>query len=162
MFGDVNEARIMGNVTQDPELRHTSNGTPVCSFSVATNRRYQQEGEWKEEVQFHNVVVWSQRAESFVQRARKGTRVYVEGRLQTRSWDDQDGKKQYKTEIVVMRMILIDRYEKFDSGMQPQGGESASPSEPPQGGKEPKSSRKTQSPKESAEEEEIDPDDLPF
>jgi single-strand DNA-binding protein len=158
MFGDVNSVTLMGNITRDLELRHTPNGTPVCSFSIATNRRYQQNDEWKEEVQFHNIVIWGQRAESFVQRAKKGTRVYIEGRLQTRSWDDQEGKKQYKTEVVVLRLILIDRYEKFDSGMQQK--DKGTPDEASSQGSETKD-QSSENNKDSSEEK-IDPDDLPF
>lgn len=158
MFGDVNSVNLMGNITRDLELRHTPNGTPVCSFSIATNRRYQQNDEWKEEVQFHNIVIWGKRAESFVQRAKKGTRVYIDGRLQTRSWDDQEGKKQYKTEVVVLRLILIDRYEKFDSGMQ-QKDEDISPKA---SDKDPGTKDQTPEKKEDTSEEKIDPDDLPF
>lgn len=175
MFGDVNEVRIMGNITRDPELRSISTGTSVCNFSVATNRRYQQNDEWKEEVEFHNVVIWGQRAESFAQRARKGTRVYIEGRLQTRSWEDQNGSKQFKTEIVVNRIILIDRYEKGEgvTGDQDSGEPSQVTSTSSRSTDKAKvvarkktlkqeTSEDKKSPNKASDDEEIDPDDLPF
>jgi len=170
MFGDINDVRIMGNITRDPELRTISSGTSVCNFGVATNRRYQQNNEWKEEVEFHNVVIWGQRAESFTQRARKGTRVYIEGRLQTRNWEDQNGVKQFKTEIVVNRFILIDRYERVESSFNQDSGPagiSAKKSKPPiiRKGKDDKEDKKDKDVKPKGNEnndESIDPDDLPF
>ncbi|MBU0975786.1 MAG: single-stranded DNA-binding protein [Patescibacteria group bacterium] len=156
MFGDINKSEIMGNITRDPELRTTKNGTPVCSFSVATNRRYQQNEEWKEEVEFHNVVLWGQRAEFFSQRARKGTRVYVEGRLQTRSWESEAGNKNYRTEIIAQRVLLIDRYEKGESYEgAPKQGDSQVQNPKAADNRKPKA-------KTDAGDEEIDPDDLPF
>ncbi|MFC1780140.1 single-stranded DNA-binding protein [Patescibacteria group bacterium] len=160
MFGDINEVRVMGNLTRDPELRTISSGTSVCNFSVATNRKYQQNDEWKEEVEFHNVVLWAQRAEFFTERAKKGTRVYIEGRLQTRSWEDQNGSKQYKTEIVANRVLLIDRYEKsegYEQGAQKQSAPQTSESKP-----EPKKQEKKAPKANTSSEEKIDPDDLPF
>jgi single-strand DNA-binding protein len=161
MFGDINEVRIMGNLTRDPELRTISTGTSVCNFSVATNRRYLQNEEWKEEVEFHNVVVWAQRAESFAQRAKKGTRVFVEGRLQTRSWEDQNGSKQFKTEIVASRIILIDRYERPEGEFTPN---KEAPDEKPAVSKSdaPKDEKKAATKAGNSSEEKIDPDDLPF
>jgi single-strand DNA-binding protein len=160
MFGDINEARIMGNITRDPELKNLPSGTMVCNFGVATNRRYQQDNEWKEAVEFHNIVLWGQRAESFVQRAKKGTRVYVEGRLQTRSWEDQNGVKQYRTEIVAFRVLLIDRYEK------PEGDFNSGKSSDQPAKSAPKSDAgakaKPVAKKPNTDEEKIDPDDLPF
>jgi single-strand DNA-binding protein len=168
MFGDVNEVRIMGNITRDLEVRTVSTGTSVCNFSVATNRRYQQNDEWKEEVEFHNVVLWGPRAESFAQRARKGTRVYIEGRLQTRSWEDQNGSKQFKTEIVVNRIILIDRYERGE-GFSADGEQDGQGGQQGRNGKDVSSKRtakriekKAKSSSDANDDEEIDPDDLPF
>jgi single-strand DNA-binding protein len=154
MFGDLNRAEVLGNITHDLELRHTNSGTPVCSFRIATNRRYQQDSEWKEQTEFHNVVIWGQRAESFVQRARKGTRLFVEGRLSTRSWEDENGKTHYNTEIVTARLILIDRYEKGENQSSPSD---ISPSETPA-----KDSKKDEKKPKEESDESIDPDDLPF
>lgn len=144
MFGDINRATLMGNVTRDPELRYTPSGTAVLSFSLATNRRYKSGDDWKDEASFHNIVVW-RNAESLSQRLKKGTRMHIDGRIQTRSWDDADGKKNYKTEIVADNVILIDRYEggKIDDSSSSEG-----------------KSSKSKSKKE--DESTIEPDDLPF
>jgi single-strand DNA-binding protein len=154
MFGDLNRVEIIGNVTQDMELKYTANGTAVTSFGVATNRRWKQQNseEWKEEAEFHNVVLWARLAESVSQRAKKGTRLFIAGRLQTRSWEGDDGKKNYKTEIVAQEVILLDRYEKGPSSELPEAKVSSAPA----GNDEPKES------KSSKKSEEIDPDDLPF
>jgi single-strand DNA-binding protein len=96
----INKAFIFGNLTRDPESRALPNGTPVASFSVATNRVYKDKAGVKQEsVDYHNVVVFGRQAEITTQYLRKGSSVFVEGRIQTRSWDDKEGKKQYRTEI---------------------------------------------------------------
>lgn len=98
---DFNQAIILGNLTRDPEIRVTPNGQTVASFSVATNRRWtNQAGEPQEQVEFHNVVAWRKLAEICGQILYKGRKVLVVGRLQTRSWEGQDGVKRYSTEIV--------------------------------------------------------------
>lgn len=149
MFTDINRAEIIGNITNDLNLRTTGSGTAVLSFGVATNRRYksQTNDEWQEETTFHNVVVWGRQAENLSQRARKGTRLYISGRLSTRTWDDQDGKKNYKTEIVAETISLISRYEQGPSSSSDY--EKSAPSQ-------------STSSKASNAEEIIDPDDLPF
>ena len=88
---NLNRATILGNCTRDPEMRYTPAGQGVTSFSVATNRRWTKDGEEKEEVEFHNIVAWGKLAEIAHQLLKKGARVYVEGRLQTRAWTGQDG-----------------------------------------------------------------------
>jgi len=159
IFGDLNKIEILGNITQDPELRYTANGTPVTNFGVATNRSYKSGEEWKEEVTFHNIVVWSTDAEMLTQRARKGTRIYVQGRIQTRSWDDNQGQKQYRTEIVAERVILLDRYDKSPSEelKQKNGVSTNEPSKNSQPVKELEVESETKK-----DEDVIDPDDLPF
>jgi single-strand DNA-binding protein len=98
---DFNQAIILGNLTKDPELRYTPNGQAVTSFSVATNRRWtNQSGEQQEQTEFHNVVAWGKLAEICTQILYKGRKVLIAGRLQTRSWEGQDGVKRYSTEIV--------------------------------------------------------------
>jgi single-strand DNA-binding protein len=103
----VNKVILVGHLGKDAETRFTPAGVAVTSFSVATNRRWkdQQTGEWKEETDWANVVLWRQ--ENLANYLTKGKQVYVEGRLQTRSWDDKDGKKQYKTEVVADEVILL-------------------------------------------------------
>jgi len=154
MFGDINRVTLMGNVTKDPDLRFTPAGAPVISFSIATNRRYKKGEEWVDEPSFHNIVVWNQ-AEGLGQRVKKGTRIYVEGRLQTRSWDGADGKKQYKTEIVADRVILISRFEGSNDDGAPSGGGSFTP-------KASKSAAPAAEEAEAVGEDDIDPNDLPF
>ncbi len=110
MAMNLNKAMIIGNVTRDPEVRATSGGQSVASFSVATNRRWtDQSGEQKEQVEYHNVVAWRKLADIVGQYLKKGSKVYVEGRIQTRSWDDQSGTKRYRTEIVAESLIMLDR-----------------------------------------------------
>ena len=103
----VNKVILVGHLGQDAETRFTPSGVAVTSFSVATNRRWkdQQTGEWKEETNWSRVVLWRQ--ENLANYLTKGKQVYVEGRLQTRSWDDKDGKKQYTTEVVADDVILL-------------------------------------------------------
>jgi single-strand DNA-binding protein len=144
VFGDLNECSIIGNITEDIEVRTTPNGTSVTNFSVATNRSYKAGDEWKDETTFHNLVVWGNDADYLSQRAKKGTRVYATGRIQNRSWEGQDGQKRYRTEIVVSRILLLDRYER--------------------GASDGSSTKSADLPSQSASpaEDTIDPDDLPF
>ena len=100
----LNRAQIIGNLTRDPELRYTPNGQAVASFAVATNRVYADaSGGKKESVEFHDVVTWGKLAEICNQILSKGRKVYIEGRLQTRDWEAEDGTKRYRTEIVANR-----------------------------------------------------------
>ena len=125
---DLNKVMIIGRLTRDPELRTTPNGAAVCQLSVATNFVYtsQQSGQKVEQVEYHNVVVWRKLAEIANQYLKKGQRVYLEGRLQTRSWEGQDGQKRYKTEVVADNMIML------DGGRNQNTGAPASPSARPQ------------------------------
>lgn len=102
-----NRVELIGNLTRDPELRYTPNGAAVCTFGVATNRTYVSEGEKKEEVDFHRLVSWNKLAELCNQLLKKGHRVFISGRLQTRSWEGQDGQTRQTTEIVIEDMILL-------------------------------------------------------
>ena len=105
----VNQATLLGNVTRDPELRYTPNGNPVISFGLATNREWKNDaGEKQEAADFHNVVFWGKAAEIISQYVKKGNKLYVQGRLQTQSWDDKEtGVKKYKTEIVGRDFLLL-------------------------------------------------------
>lgn len=107
---DLNKVMIIGRLTRDPELRTTPNGANVCQLGLATNYVYtnQQSGQKVEQVEYHNVVMWRKLAEIANQYLKKGQRVYIEGRLVTRSWDAQDGTKRSKTEIVADNMIMLD------------------------------------------------------
>ena len=104
----LNRAMVMGNLTRDPEMRYTPNGQAVCNFSIATNRRWKdKDGNNQEQTEFHNAVAWGKLAEFTSQWLHKGNRVYVEGRLQTHSWEGQDGSKKNRTEIVVENFIPL-------------------------------------------------------
>lgn len=99
---------IIGRLGRDPEMRYTQNGKPVTSFSVATNRTWiNSEGERCEDTEWFNVVAWGNLAEICKQYLTKNQQVYIEGRLQTRGWEDQDGKKHYRTEVVANEMIIL-------------------------------------------------------
>ncbi len=145
---NINRAQILGNLTKDPEMRYTPNGQAVTSFSVATNRR------WKgkdgtpdgEATEYHEVVVWGKQAENVTPMLKKGEPVFIEGRIQTRSWEGQDGNKRYKTEIVAETVIVLG-----GKGSSQSGG-SFTPAE------------KKSTPKADKEvaEEEIDIEDIPF
>lgn len=108
---DLNKVMIIGRLTRDPELRTTPNGASVCQLGIATNFVYtnQQTGQKVENVEYHNIILWRKLGEIAAQYLKKGQRVYIEGRLQTRSWDDQQtGKKNYKTEVIADNMIMLD------------------------------------------------------
>lgn len=102
---NLNKVFIIGNLTRDPELRSLPSGQSVVSFGVATNRTWKnQQGEKKEDVQFHNIVVFGKQADTVAQYLKKGSQAMIEGRLQTRNWEAQDGSKRNKTEIVAERV----------------------------------------------------------
>lgn len=106
----LNRAQLIGNLTRDPELRTTPQGTSVCSLGLATNRVYTDaQGQKQEQVEFHNIVAWAKLADICGQYLAKGRRVFIEGRLQTREWTGQDGVKRRSTEIVAEDMIMLDR-----------------------------------------------------
>ena len=107
---NLNKVMIIGNLGSDPEMRFTANGTPVTTFRMAVNwRRQGQEGERREETEWFSVVAWNKLAETCNQYLAKGRRAYVEGRLQTRSWEGQDGQTRYRTEIIASNVIFLDR-----------------------------------------------------
>jgi single-strand DNA-binding protein len=104
----LNRVTIIGNLGHDPEMRYTPSGKPVTSFSVAVSRSWRApDGERREETEWFNVVAWDNLAETCKQYLAKGQPVYVEGRLQTRKWDDQEGKKHSRTELVATHMIIL-------------------------------------------------------
>lgn len=103
-----NRVELIGNLTRDPEMRYTPSGAAVATFSIATNRTFVSDGEKKEEADFHRCVAWNKLAELCQQLLKKGNRVFVSGRLQNRSWEDQQsGQTRYITEIVIEDMILL-------------------------------------------------------
>ena len=147
----LNKALIFGNLTRDPELRALPSGIQVASFSVATNRVWKdKEGKKQEASDFHNVVVFGRQAETVSQYLKKGSSVLVEGRIQTRSWDGQDGQKKYRTEIVADRVQFGPR-----TGGGGGGGAST-------GGAAPKGETKKEEDTIEYPEEDINPEDIPF
>ncbi|NLX11570.1 MAG: single-stranded DNA-binding protein [Chloroflexi bacterium] len=108
MARGLNKVMIIGTLGRDPELRYTPSGRPVASFSVATSRSWtSSEGERREETEWFNVVAWGNLAEICKTHLNKGQQVYVEGRLQTRGWEDENGTRHYRTELVANEMILL-------------------------------------------------------
>ena len=104
----VNKVILIGNLGRDPELRYTQNGTPVASLNVATSRRWKgQDGQMQEQTEWHKVVVWSRLAELCNEYLSKGSKVYIEGRLQTRKWQDQNGNDRYTTEVVAQDVQFL-------------------------------------------------------
>ncbi len=115
---DLNKVMIIGRLTRDPEIRTIPSGQTVSSFSVATNFVWNdQSGNKQEKVEYHNVVAWRKLAEIIGQYLKKGSRIYLEGRLQTRSWVDQSGVKKYRTEIIADNMIMLDKFGGTPTGI---------------------------------------------
>ncbi len=118
----VNKAILIGNLGKDPELRYTPGGQAVASFSLATGEKWKdKDGNMQDRTEWHNIVVWGRMAENAKEYLAKGRPVYIEGRIQTRSWDDKDGNKRYTTEIVAQRLQFLGS----------RGDQSSSPSAPP-------------------------------
>lgn len=144
----VNKVILIGNVGSDPELKYTTNGAGVSNFSVATNETWMDKNtnERQERTEWHRIVAWGRLAEICNQYLRKGSKVYIEGRLQTRSWEGQDGQKRYTTEVVAAEMQMLDTREDGAGGNYNSGGggggggyggqqaPAAAPSGAPQGG----------------------------
>ncbi len=144
----VNKAFLFGNLTRDPELKSLPSGNKVCSFSIATNRVWKsQDGTKQEAVDYHNIVVFGRQAETSAQYLRKGASAFIEGRLQTRSWE-QEGQKKYRTEIVADRVQFGPRV-----GGASGGGSQAAPAKAPQ---------TEDTPPIEYPEEDINPEDIPF
>lgn len=160
---------LIGRLTRDPEMRYTPSGAAVTNFSIATNRYgSDSSGERKEYTEFHNVVAWNQGkrnlAELCAQFLRKGSMVYVEGRLQTRSWEGQDGQKKSRTEVVVTDVEFLESRRPADGGVAdggaPSDDEFAATSGSASPGAAPQPAVATAPA--AAESQDIDPDDIPF
>ncbi len=147
----LNKAMIYGNLTRDPEMKALPSGMNVTSFSLATNRRYKdRDGNYQDAVDYHNVVVFGRQAETTNQYLSKGSATYVEGRMQTRSWE-KDGVKQYRTEVVADRVQFGPK----------SGGGSGAPADAPANDATPKSEGAAPAMPEYPDEE-INPEDIPF
>jgi single-strand DNA-binding protein len=110
MAMSLNRVQLIGNLTRDPEVKQIPGGQMVASFSIATNQVWTDaSGQKQQKVEYHNLVAWRKLAEICASYLKKGSKVFVEGRLQTRSWEGEDGVKRYRTEIVVDNMIMLDK-----------------------------------------------------
>ncbi len=172
----LNKVLLIGNLTRDPELRYTPSGAAVCTFGIATNRYYvASDGQKKEETEFIKIVSWNKLAELCSQLLAKGRKVYVEGRLQTRSWETPDGQNRQTTEVVIDDMRILDSKRDFEgSDEEYSGGPAADEADfsqaegngaPEKGAKNSKTkpAKKESAPKKKEEEDEkVDLDDLPF
>jgi single-strand DNA-binding protein len=156
MARSLNRVQLIGNLTRDPELRYTPTGAAVCSFGIATNRSWTTDtGEKHDETEFHNIVAWNKLAELCSQFLVKGRKVYVEGRLSTRSWTTQDNQQKSRTEVVIDDMILLDNKgagEKSEAHEMPEAAAAPKKEQP---------KKEEQGPSEVASEEVL-PDDIPF
>jgi|SRR3989344_2636849 len=149
----INKAFIFGNLTRDPELRAMPNGMNVCSFGVATNRVFTgRDGKKQEQADFHNIVVFGRQADTVAQYLKKGSSAFIEGRIQTRSWDGKDGEKKYRTEIVADRVQFGPRSTGGSGGKRSQETTEASSEEQSSSG-----GAGIEYPK-----DDINPDDIPF
>ena len=176
MARSLNRVQLIGNLTRDPELRYTPQGTAVCSFGIATNRSWTTDaGEKKEDAEFHRSVAWNKLAELCSQFLVKGRKVFVEGRLSTRSWNAQDGTQRQATEIIISDMILLDSSGRRTTEAGEEAGEEKEPVRPirqaqgkqSQDKKEDRKKGKGKAKEEAKDteespSEEVAPDDIPF
>ncbi|MEX2012792.1 MAG: single-stranded DNA-binding protein [Candidatus Levyibacteriota bacterium] len=163
MARSLNRVQLIGNLTRDPELRYTPSGTPVCTFGLATNRNWTTDsGEKKDEAEFHRIVAWNKLAELCSQFLVKGRKVYLEGRLATRSWQAQDGTQKNATEVVISDMILLDSKRPEEDKIEGTSEEAEVPVSEESKKKTAKNedTKETKLPEER--EEEVAPDDIPF
>jgi single-strand DNA-binding protein len=133
----VNKVILVGNLGADPTLRYTPNGTAVANFSLATSERFTNKaGEKETRTEWHRVVAWAKLAEICNEYLKKGKQVYIEGRLQTRSWDDQNGNKKYTTEVIAQNMVMLGRAgdSPMDTPPQEMPGDEAMAEAPAGGG----------------------------
>ncbi|MBZ5666630.1 MAG: single-stranded DNA-binding protein [Acidobacteriia bacterium] len=132
----VNKVILVGNVGKAPEVRYSPSGTPVANFSLATNERFKDRNdEWQERTEWHSIVAWQRLAEIVGEYVAKGSKVYVEGKLQTTSWDDrQNGERKYRTQIVARDLVLLDSRGNVRNGQaatdRGPGEDEAAPTEP--------------------------------
>jgi single-strand DNA-binding protein len=163
-MASLNKVMIIGNAGRDAEMRFTANGTALTNFSVAVNRNFRRDGEWQSETEWFNVTVWGEAAERIGTWLTKGKQVYVEGRLQTRSWENEDGVKQFRTEIVADKVLPLGRREEEGGFDRDEGFSGGAPAgERPRGNSErPQRMVRAGGGSRDIGGDEIDPDDLPF
>ena len=148
----INKVILVGNLGRDPEMRYTQNGIAVCSFSLATSESYKDRtsGERVTQTEWHNIIMWRGLAETAEKYLRKGSSVYIDGKIRTRKWEDQQGQTRYTTEIVADTMQMLDRR---DSSTAPASGPAEAPAQ---------SNTAPETPAQPAETPSQEPDDLPF
>ena len=154
MAKSVNKVILLGNVGKDPEIRSTPGGTMVANLTLATSDRFQdQQGNWQDRTEWHNLVAFKRTAEIIRDYVKKGHKIFIEGRLTTRNWDDKEhaGRKIYRTEIIVNDLSLLSGREEGSSGGYSRGGSTASFDQRPSSGQE-----------DLAQSAEISDDDIPF
>lgn len=157
MAMSLNRVQLIGNLTRDPEMRQVPGGQVVANFAIATNFTWKdQSGQQQSKTEFHNIVVWRRLAEICGQYLKKGSKIFIEGRLETRSWEGEDGVKRYRTEIIADNMIMLDSR----GGAMPMGDRDA-------GGIEQESASSHSEPApvasgNSSSDDEVSIDDLPF
>lgn len=153
---DLNKVMLIGRLTRDPESRTTPQGAAVTNFSIATSRVWKdQQGNQQEKTEFHNIVAWRKLGEICAQYLSKGRQVYVEGHLQTRTWDDQDGKKNYRTEVIADNMIMLGNKGDAPAPSQPAAAPVATQNQPSNQPQQEPASQPTS-------DEEIRIEDIPF
>lgn len=153
MAKSVNKVILLGNVGKDPEIRSTPNGVMVANFTLATSDRFQDaQGNWQDRTEWHNLVSFKRTAEIVRDYVKKGTKLYIEGKIQTRSWDDKEsGQKRYRTEIIVNDLSLLSGRDDGGSGSNRGSGNSASFDQRPAAARD-----------EYSQQAEISDDDIPF
>jgi single-strand DNA-binding protein len=157
----LNKCMIIGNLGRDPEMRYTPSGQSVTQFTVAVNRNYKDaQGERQEETEWFRVVAWGQQAEFAAEYLRKGAKVFVEGRIQTRQWEGQDGQKRYTTELVANTIQNLERRPRDDAGDGGSQIEATRPPRPPRPASDQQQGPGQQGPGQQTEPETYD--DLPF
>ena len=164
MARSLNKVMLIGNLTRDPELRYTPQGTAVATFSIATNRQWKTDsGDTKDQAEFHRIVAWDKLAEICAKMLKKGVRTFVEGRLQTRSWQAQDGSQKSTTEIVITDMLMLDARRDpgeitvpDDFNQEPESSKTVKVAKT-----KPAKSEKTKTPPQEASDE-INEEDIPF
>lgn len=153
----LNRVQLIGNVTKDPEVRQIPGGATVATFTLATNYSWKDaSGQRQDKTEFHNLVAWRKLGEIVAQYVKKGSKLFAEGRIQTREWEGQDGNKRYKTEIILDNMIMLDK-----KGMAPASAASAADTSESFSADQDRSHASVKAPVADVEDE-VSIDDLPF
>ena len=149
----INKVILVGNLGRDPEMRYTQNGVAVCSFSLATSETYKDRtsGEKVTQTEWHNIILWRGLAETAEKYLRKGSSVYVDGKIRTRKWEDQQGQTRYTTEIIADTMQMLDRRDSSAAPEQAAAQPAAAPTQPASSTEQPADAHPAP-----------EPDDLPF